>query len=97
MSDLKKELIPIDFATVNEGAMTEASTTLPSDGVDLIPVRTFRDANPVQQKFLLRMKGVKDGLPKIALFEIDPMWKLYAVASIRKYLEEQLPGATIIA
>jgi hypothetical protein len=83
--------------TVKTGAVTRGTVPLPSDGVDLIPHRTFREANPVEAKFLLRMKGVKDALPKIALIEIDPMWKLYLVGSIRKYLEEKLPGATIIA
>jgi hypothetical protein len=83
--------------TIKSGTITKSALQLPADGVSLIPVRFFRDANPVEAKFLLRMKGVKDSLPKIALFEIDPMWKLYAVGSIRKYLEEQLPGAVIIA
>jgi hypothetical protein len=83
--------------TVKSGTITKSTVQLPADGVALIPVRTFRDINPVEAKFLLRMKGVKDSLPKIALFEIDPMWKLYLVGSIRKYLEEQLPGAVIIS
>lgn len=83
--------------TVKSGTITKSTVQLPADGVALIPVRTFRDVNPVEAKFLLRMKGVRDSLPKIALFEIDPMWKLYLVGSIRKYLEEQLPGAVIIS
>jgi len=83
--------------TVKSGTITKSAVQLPADGITLIPVRTFGDANPVEAKFLLRMKGVKDALPKIALFEIDPMWKLYTVASIRKYLAEQLPDAVIIS
>jgi len=79
------------------GTITKSSVQLPADGIPLVPHRTFRDANPVEAKFLLRMKGVKDSVPQVALFEIDPMWKLYTVASIRKYLEEQLPGAVIIS
>lgn len=70
---------------------------MPSDGIALIPNRIFRDADPVEAKFLLRMKGVRDALPQIALFEIDPNWALYAVGSIRKYLEAELPGAIIIS
>jgi hypothetical protein len=82
---------------VKSGTLTKAGIILPSDGVPLIPWRTFRDANPVQSRFLLRMRGVKDGLPLIALFEIDARWKLDTVASIRSYLAGQLPQATIIA
>lgn len=83
--------------TTKSGTITRASVPLPSDGIDLIPNRIFRDANPVTAKFLLRMRGVKDALPQIALFEIDPNWKLYAVGSIRKYLEGELPGVPIIS
>lgn len=79
------------------GTVTKVPITLPADGVPLIPWRTFRDANPVESKFLLRMKGVKDGLPQIALFEIDAKWKLDTVGSIRSYLAGELPDATILA
>jgi hypothetical protein len=79
------------------GTITKAPVTLPADGVPLIPWRTFRDANPVESRFLLRMRGVKDGLPQIALFEIDAKWKLDTIASIKSYLAAELPDATIIA
>jgi hypothetical protein len=82
---------------VKSGTLTEAGITLPADGIPLIPWRTFRDANPVESRFLLRMRGVKDGLPLIAIFEIDARWKLDHVASIRSYLHGELPDATIIA
>jgi len=82
---------------IKSGTVTKASVTLPSDGVSLIPWRTFREVHPVQSKFLLRMKGVKDQLPHIALFEIDAKWKLYTVEAIRKYLRHELPDAKIIA
>lgn len=83
--------------TTKSGTITRASVPLPADGLDLIPNRIFRDASPIEAKFLLRMKGVKDALPQLALFEIDPNWQLYAVGSIRKYLEGELPGAIIIS
>jgi hypothetical protein len=82
---------------VKSGTLTKAGIVLPADGVPLFPWRTFRDANPVQSRFLLRMKGVKDGLPLIAIFEIDARWKLDHIASIRSYLHGELPDATIIA
>lgn len=83
--------------TTKNGTLTKANVTLPSDGVPLIPWRTFRDANPVESRFLLRMRGVKDALPQIALFEIDARWQLDTVGSIRSYLEGELPEATVIA
>ena len=43
------------------------------------------------------MKGVKDGLPQIALFEIDGKWKLETVHSIKNYFEKALPTAKVIA
>ena len=82
--------------TITEGTVTRTSTTLPSDGVALIPVRTFREANAVQSKFLLRMKAVKDAPPQIALFEIDTRWKIDTITSIRHYLESQLPTSAIL-
>jgi hypothetical protein len=83
--------------TVKDGAVTRTAVELPAEGIPLIPWRTFREANPVESKFLLRMRPVKDSLPQIALFEIDAKWEVETIASIAKYLREQLPDATIIA
>jgi hypothetical protein len=83
--------------TVASGTVTKTAVVLPASGVPLIPWRTFRDANPVVSNFLLRMKGVKDALPQIALFEIDAKWQLDTMGSIRSYLAGELPDATIIA
>jgi hypothetical protein len=79
------------------GTVTKNTVTLPADGVPLIPWRTFRDATPVESKFLLRMKGVKEALPHIALFEIDAKWRVDTMQSIAAYLTAELPGITIIA
>lgn len=83
--------------TTKSGTLTKANVTLPAEGVPLIPWRTFRDASPVVSRFLLRMRGVKDGLPQVALFEIDAKWQLDTVGSIRSYLAGELADATIIA
>lgn len=83
--------------TIKSGTVTRSAQTLPAEGISLIPWRTFRDANPVMSKFLLRMKGVKDALPQIALFEIDAQWKRETVNSVAKYLTEALPEFTVIA
>jgi hypothetical protein len=82
---------------ISTGTINKTPVTLPAEGVPLIPWRTFRDAAPVESKFLLRMKTAKEGLPRIALFEIDEKWKLDTIGSIRDYLKGQLPEATIIA
>jgi hypothetical protein len=83
--------------TVKSGTVTRNTIDLPADGVPLIPWRTFRDATPVESKFLLRMKGVKEALPHIALFEVDAKWRVDTMQSIAGYLTAQLPGVTIIA
>jgi len=82
--------------TLKSGTITRSAIQLPAEGVSLIPWRTFRDAAPVQSKFLLRMKGYKDALPRIALFEIDAKWQLDTVHAIRKYLAKELPEGTAI-
>jgi hypothetical protein len=81
---------------VKTGTVTKASVQLPTDGVALIPWRTFREVNPVESRFLLRMKGVKDGLPQIALFEIDAKWQLDTKAAIASWIAGELPSATVI-
>jgi hypothetical protein len=81
---------------VKSGTVTKSSISLPADGVQLVPWRTFTEASPVVSKFLLRMKGIKDGLPAIALFEIDAKWKSETKESIAHWLKEHTKGATIL-
>lgn len=83
--------------TVKSGTVTKTTAQLPPDGVSLIPWRTFRDASPVESRFLLRMKGVKDGLPNIALFEIDAKWKLDTVNSVAAWLKDNVKDVNVIA
>lgn len=82
---------------VKSGTVTKSSVQLPADGIPLIPWRTFRDAGPVVSKFLLRMRGVKDGLPKIALIEIDAKWRIETQASIAHYLKAHCKDAVVIS
>jgi hypothetical protein len=83
--------------TIKSGTVTRSTFDLPADGIPLVPWRTFRDAAPVESKFLLRMKSVKEALPHIALFEIDAKWRVDTMQSIAAYLATALPGVTIIA
>jgi hypothetical protein len=82
---------------VKVGTVSKSQVKLPADGIPLIPWRTFRDADPVESKFLLRLQQVKDDLPKVALFDIDQKWQLNTVNSIAKWLGEKLPDARVIA
>ncbi len=83
--------------TVKSGTVTRANVTLPNR-LNLIPWRTFREATPVESEFLLRMKGSAGQLPSIALIEADGgRWRLDTIASVAKWLREELPGYTVIA
>jgi hypothetical protein len=82
---------------VKAGTTTKAEVVLPVDGIPLIPWRTFRDAAPVESKFLLRLKTEKNSVPGVALFDIDQKWQLDTVNEIARYLRKHLPDATIIA
>jgi hypothetical protein len=76
--------------------VTEAEAPNP---VSLMPYRTFRELDQPKSPFILRLReGREGGLPLAALFEADGgQWKLEAIQSIRDYLKEELPDATIIA
>jgi hypothetical protein len=82
---------------VKAGTSSKSGVVIPAEGIALIPWRTFRDAAPVESKFLLRLKGVKDGLPLVALFDIDQKWKLDTTNSIADWLRKNVPAATVIA
>lgn len=84
------------MTTIKQGGVERNAIELPPE-IPLIPWRTFREVAPVESKFLLRMKAVKDSLPQIAIFEIDGKWKLDTVESIRSYIAKSAPDATVIA
>ncbi|MHB8303634.1 MAG: hypothetical protein ACYDC6_12465 [Acidobacteriaceae bacterium] len=81
--------------TTKSGAITRASIELPAE-IPLVFWRTFREAAPVESKYLLRLKGEPGKVPTVALFEIDAKWQLDTVRSVAAYLAEQLPDATIL-
>lgn len=66
--------------------------------VSLRPYRTFREVEQPKSEFIFRMRGESGRLPTLALFECDGgAWRITAVASIRKFLEEKIPGLKVIA
>ena len=82
---------------VKTGTSSRAAVQLPAEGIPLIPWRTFREAAPVESKFLLRLRGVKDGLPRLALFEIDQVWKMHSMAAIANWLRQNVSQIAVIA
>jgi hypothetical protein len=84
---------------IKSGTITKTPVVLPADGIPLIAWRTFREAAPVVSKFLLRLKGMKDALPQVALYEIDQKWKLETAQSVARWLEddERCTGVEVIA
>lgn len=67
--------------------------------VTLQPYRTFREIEQPASPFILRLRsGVGGQKPTCALFEADGgKWRLTAIESIKAWLAERLPQATIIA
>jgi hypothetical protein len=43
------------------------------------------------------LKGIKDSLPQVALYDIDQKWKLDTANSVADWLRAKLPDATVIA
>jgi hypothetical protein len=84
------------------GVATVAEAQVPNP-VILSPYRTFREIAQPQSLFIVRVRGQKDALPSIALFEADGgQWKLEAITKIRDFLWERIvkstgPKVTIIA
>lgn len=80
---------------VKSGSVTRGKVELPSDGVPLIPWRTFREVAPVQSRFLLRIKsqGTEVG---VALHEIDAKWRIDTMASVRDWIRKNEPKAIVI-
>jgi hypothetical protein len=80
------------------GAVTKKETA-PAI-VRLRPYRTFRDIEQTESEFLFRMKLIdtENNTVGACLYEADGgRWRHFASQSIKKFLEEALPGMTVIA
>jgi hypothetical protein len=86
--------------TARRGISLAAKVAVPNP-VNLRPWRTFREVEQPASPFILRLKPDSGGgLPLAALFEADGgSWGLTAIATIAKYLREQLAplGIEVIA
>jgi hypothetical protein len=65
--------------------------------VMLRPIRTFTEVDQVEAPYVLRIKGGKEAVPSIAIFEADGgQWKNDAIALIKKWLEGRIDGVKIL-
>ncbi len=73
--------------TTRQGLARVGETMVPNP-VTLRPYRTFAEIEQPESRFVLRLKGGKEGkMPAVALFEADGgAWKLEAIANIEKWL-----------
>jgi hypothetical protein len=82
---------------MTEGGVTRTGVAIPPR-MALAPYRTFREIEPIESDFLLRMQGKRDALPQIALFAVDGGgWKHDTALAVKAWMQEQLPQATVIA
>jgi hypothetical protein len=82
--------------TVKQGAVTKSEIPLPKR-IKLFPYRTFREIDPVESEFLVRIKGEPGKLPTIALIEIDgSKWKHDTALLMKSWLRRELIAGTVI-
>jgi hypothetical protein len=82
--------------TVKQGAVTRAEVKLPPR-IKLMPYRTFREIDPVQSEFIVRLKGAQGALPIIALIPVDAgRWKHDTALLVKYWLVAELPEDTVV-
>jgi hypothetical protein len=82
--------------TVKQGAVTRGQVDLPRR-IALLPYRTFREVDPIQSEFLVRLKGSPGQLPQIALLELDAGgWKHSTALVMKRWLTGNLPATTVV-
>ena len=79
--------------TVKKGIVSVENTILPNP-VTLRPYRTFTEVEQPASNFVFR---AKEG-PRFALIEADGgAWKSEAMKNIKAFMEQQIPGLSVIA
>lgn len=64
----------------------------------LKPIRTFSEIKPVANEFLLRFKQNNNGMPSIALFNVNgTQWRNDTMQAIREYLKDIVDEIAILA
>jgi hypothetical protein len=84
--------------TVKQGSVSRGDAVLPKR-IKLMPYRTFREVDPIESEFILRLKGKPGELPTIALLQVDAgKWKHDTQLVVKKWLAKHLPeGTTVVA
>jgi hypothetical protein len=85
--------------TVKKG-LTQVAEIEVRNRVRLRPYRTFLEVgDQPESEFILRLRGGQDGaLPSVALFEADGgAWRRDAMAKVKDWLVERLPGMVVVA
>lgn len=83
-------------ATLKTGIQESEDKLLP-EKVTLRPYRTFLEVEQPKSEFLFRAEDSKYDGVQLSLHEADGgKWKLAAMASVKKFLEEQLAGLEYI-
>lgn len=75
-------------AVIKTGLVSKAETIIPSS-VNLMPYRTFPEAEQPASDFIFRMR--ENGGVQCAIFEADGgAWKSEAMKNVKAYLEKEL-------
>jgi hypothetical protein len=82
--------------TVKQGSVTRAEVKLPPR-IKLMPYRTFREIDPVESEFIVRLKGAQGQLPTVALIPVDAgRWKHDTALLVKYWMVRELPEGTVV-
>jgi hypothetical protein len=81
---------------VKQGSVTRSEIPLPKR-IKLMPYRTFREIDPVESEFIVRLKGEPGKLPTIALLGVDAgRWKHDTALLVKYWMVANLPKDTVV-
>lgn len=76
------------------GDVQTGSTDVPKR-ISLMAYRTFREIDPIESQFTVRLKAVKDNVPQIALLQVDAdKWRHDTIRVLHTFLTNRLPAGT---
>jgi hypothetical protein len=82
--------------TAKQGSVSRVEVPLPKR-IKLMPYRTFREIDPVESEFIVRLKGTPGQLPQVALISVDGgRWKHDTMLMLRNWLVRELPTGTVV-
>jgi hypothetical protein len=82
--------------TAKQGSVSRGDIALPKR-IKLMPYRTFREIDPVESEFIVRLKGTPGQLPTIALLGVDAgRWKHDTALLVKYWMVANLPKDTVV-